>query len=128
MTWTDICAVEDLVAERAAAARVGAEQVAVVRLHDGSVFAVGHADPVTGVHCMARGLVGSVRREGTEVPVLFAPLFKEAYDVRNGRCVSRPDLALGSWAVRVTDGRVLIGEKRSEALGPYAPAPLARAS
>lgn len=105
IVWTEVCAYDDLIAERAVAALVGAGQVAVVRLHDGGVHAVDNRDPFSGANVMARGIVGS----RGDAAVLISPMYKQAFDLRTGGCVDDPAAALTVYPVRVVYGRVLIG-------------------
>ena len=121
---TDVCAYADLLPERAVAALVGAHQVAIVRLVDGSVHCVGQFDPYCGANVMSRGLVGSTRvgsadgMDGTDVPTIQTPMYKQAFDVRTGLCVTEPEVGLGSWAVEVIDGRVVVGAMTRPPSGP----------
>ena len=117
VTWTDVCAVGDLQPERAVPALVQGRQVAIVRLHDDTVHAVGQRDPYCDANVMSRGLVGSVTVEGREVPVIFSPMYKQAFDVRSGRAVAEPNVGLGSWAVQVIAGRVQVGPCVTEPAG-----------
>ncbi|XVX19849.1 nitrite reductase small subunit NirD [Actinomycetota bacterium] len=109
MTWTPVCRLDRLVPDRAAAALVNGAQVAVVRTSDGGLYCVGHWDPVGQAHVMARGIVGSRSLLGVDVPTLSSPLYKEAYDLRTGVCVTDPAVRLGAWQVRVADGVVEVG-------------------
>ena len=84
------------------AALIAGRQVALIRTAAGEVFAVEHADPATGAHVMARGITGS---RGAR-PTLASPLHKEVYDLGTGECLGNPELRLGTYAVRVTDGFV----------------------
>jgi nitrite reductase (NADH) small subunit len=114
---TTVCWINELLPERPASALVVGDdgsrvQVAVVRLHDDTVHAVGMWDPVARANVMARGLVGSTVVHGEEVPVIFSPMYKQAYDLRTGACLSDPDgPGLGSWRVEVVDGLVVVGER-----------------
>lgn len=124
-----VCRLADLLPERPVAALVAGRQVALVRLHDDRVHAVGMWDPFARANVMARGLVGSRVVDGEEVPVLFSPMYKQAFDLRTGLCLSDAGVALGSWEVSVVAGRILVGAQ----VVPEAPrrgveAPLARAS
>lgn len=107
-SWQPVCTLDDLVADRGAAALVvGPDgvpaQVALFRLSStGDVHAVGHRDPFTGANVMARGLVGSI---GT-VPVVTSPLHKQAFDLRSGTALDDPEISLDAWDVRVVDGHV----------------------
>ncbi|SDY51859.1 nitrite reductase small subunit NirD [Tessaracoccus flavus] len=123
-----VCHLDSLLPERPVAALVEGRQVAVVRLHDDRVVAVGMWDPFARANVMARGLVGSSLVDGEDVPVLFSPMYKQAFDLRTGVCLSDPGKALGTWEVTVLDGRVFVGEQLSaEAPLRHAEAGLAKA-
>ena len=49
--------------------------------------------------------------DGEDVPVLFSPMYKQAFDLRTGVCLSDPAKALGTWAVAVLDSRVFVGSQ-----------------
>ncbi|MGW0228687.1 nitrite reductase small subunit NirD [Actinopolymorpha singaporensis] len=103
-TWVAVCAATDLLPERPVAALVGAQQVAIVRTHDGQLHAVGNRDPFSGAYVLSRGIVGSVG----EVPVLISPMFKQAFDLRTGQCLETPGVAVPTYAVRCDGGVVSI--------------------
>ncbi|GAB2685099.1 nitrite reductase small subunit NirD [Thalassiella azotivora] len=112
-TWVPVCALADLEVERGAAALVADQQVALFRLHDDTVRAVQHRDPVTGAHVLARGIVGSRRVEGRgDVPTVASPLLKQVYDLDTGVCLDGVGAAPGplrTWPVRVdARGAVLV--------------------
>ncbi|HEX5331729.1 MAG TPA: nitrite reductase small subunit NirD [Cellulomonas sp.] len=113
--WTAVCRLDDLAPERGAAALVGGEQVALVRLHDDRVLAVQQLDPFSGAHVMSRGIVGSRSIDGTDVPTLTAPMYKQVFDLETGRCLDgagKAPLDLRTWDVVVTDGVVQVGGAR----------------
>jgi nitrite reductase (NADH) small subunit len=113
--WTAVCRLEDVAPERGAAALVDGQQVALVRLLDDRVLAVQQLDPFSGAHVMSRGIVGSRSVEGTDVPTLTAPMYKQVFDLETGRCLDgagKPPLDLRTWHVVVTDGVVLVGGER----------------
>lgn len=118
-TWVAVCRLADLVPERGAAALVAGEQVALFRLVDGTVHAVGNLDPFSGAQVMARGIVGT--RDGA--PMVAGPLYKQHFDLRSGRCLEEPGTRIPVRAVRVVDGTVLIGvdELDAEAVGADGP-------
>lgn len=107
--WTAVCTVDRLWVDRGAAALVDGEQVAIFRVADGEVLAVGHRDPFTGANVIARGLVGS----RGDVPTVASPLHKQVFDLRTGRCLDDPEVTLGRWDVRVVDDVVWL--RRAEA-------------
>jgi nitrite reductase (NADH) small subunit len=102
---TAVCAYDHLQPERGVAALVAGEQVAVFRLHDGSLRAVGHRDPFSGAHVIARGIVGT---RGS-VPTVASPMFKQVFDLDTGVCLDDPAVALRVYGVEVRDGVVHVG-------------------
>jgi NAD(P)H-dependent nitrite reductase small subunit len=102
LVWTAICRLDDLLVERGAAALVGGVQVAVFRLHDGGVRAVGNLDPLCGAHVMSRGIVGT--RGGR--PVVASPMHKQVYDLDTGACLDVPGAVLPVYPARVRGGVV----------------------
>ncbi len=111
---TRICNFNDLLPERPAAALVDGHQLAIVRLHDDRIFAVDMWDPFARANVMARGLVGSVRVGDDDVDAIFSPMYKQAFALGTGVCLSDPDRALGTWEVSVVDGWVRIGDRLTE--------------
>jgi NAD(P)H-dependent nitrite reductase small subunit len=100
--WHSVCAYDDLVAGRGVAVLLGTEQIALFKDRAGALWAVGNKDPFSGAHVLSRGLIGS--RSGA--PTLISPMYKQVFDLRNGRCVDEdtaPDgspPALRVWPVR----------------------------
>lgn len=103
MTWTSICAVDDLTPNRGAAALVGSTQVAVFLVEPGAeVLAVGNLDPISGAAVLSRGIVGSAG----DVLTVASPVYKQRFDLRSGRCLDDEAVALATYPTRVVDGRV----------------------
>ena len=101
-TWVDVCGYDDLQPERGAAALIGGQQVALFRLTDGSVHAVGHHDPFSGANVIARGIVGT----RGDIDTVASPVYKQVFDVRTGQCLDDASVRLPCWPVEVRDGRV----------------------
>lgn len=111
-TRVRLCALDDLVPERAAVALVDGAQVALVRTHDDEVFAVAHLDPFSGAHVIARGLVGT--RAGT--PTITSPMYKQVFDLRTGACLDgagSDPVPLRTWPISVVDGQVVVDAGRA---------------
>lgn len=105
----------DLVApERAVAAKApDGVQVAIVRTADGTLHAVGHHDPFSRANVMARGIVGTTTVAGEVRDVIQSPMYKQAFDLATGRCVSDPDVSVGVWEVEERDGMIVLRNNRT---------------
>lgn len=101
-TWRAVCRLEHLLPERGAAAMFDGVQVAVFRLHDGGVRAVGNRDPLSGAYVLSRGIVGT---RGDRV-VVVSPMHKQAYDLDTGGCLDVPGAAVPVYPARIRDGVV----------------------
>lgn len=101
-TWAAVCRLDDLIPERGAAAIFGDVQVAVFRLYDGTVLAVGNHDPLCGANVLSRGIVGT----RGEIPVVVSPMHKQAYDLRTGRCLDAAEVSVPVYPARVREGVV----------------------
>lgn len=105
LTWTVVCPLARLLPERGVAALLGTTQVAIFRTHDDEVLAIGNVDPISGAAVLSRGIVGD--RAG--VPTVASPVYKEAFDLRTGRCLDNADVSVPTYPVRVRDGAVEVG-------------------
>jgi nitrite reductase (NADH) small subunit len=105
LVWTTICAYGELLPERGVCALVGGRQVAVFRLHDGTIRAVDNYDPAGRAYVLSRGIVGS----RGDVPTVASPLYKHVYDLTTGRCLSDDAYAVSVVPVRDRGGQVEIG-------------------
>ena len=105
MRWQPVCPYARLEIERGVPALVGDAQVALFRLYDGAVHAIGNLDPLTGAGVLARGIVGT--RGG--IPTVASPLHKQVYDLRTGECLDAPGVAVPVYPVRVRAGLVEVG-------------------
>lgn len=102
-----VCDLDQLVRDRGVAVLLGEQQIALFRVVvDGSdtVFAVGHHDPFSEANVIARGLVGSVG----DRDVVASPMYKQAFDLRTGVCLTDPEHRLPVWAARLDDGGVYV--------------------
>src|SRR5882762_6743378 len=72
-TWVPVCGYDVLLPERGVAVLVDGEQIALFRLADGTVRAVGNRDPFSGAYVLSRGIVGS----RGDVPTVASPMLKQ---------------------------------------------------
>jgi len=100
--WRIVCAADWLIPGRGAAARVGGRTVAVFLLPGDELVAVDDVDPFSGVSVMSRGLVGEVAGK----PTVAAPIYKQRFELRTGRCLDDDAVALQTWPARLREGRV----------------------
>jgi nitrite reductase (NADH) small subunit len=105
LTWQAACPVARLQPERGVAALFGDVQVAIFLTHDGDVYAIGNVDPFSGAAVLSRGIVGD--RGG--VPTVASPVYKQAFDLRTGRCLDDDQVTVPTYPVRIDDGTVTIG-------------------
>jgi nitrite reductase (NADH) small subunit len=82
------------------------DQVALFRTGSDEVFALSNVDPFSGAAVLSRGIVGD--RRG--IPVVVSPVYKQAFELRTGRCVEDPTVSVPVYPVRLTDsGTILVG-------------------
>lgn len=105
--WTYVCRYADLIAGRGVAALVDAEQVAVFRLADGSLRAVGNYDPGSNAYVISRGLTGT--HDGALT--VASPVYKDLFDLRTGRCLTKQGLSLPVYEVYRHRGLVFCGNR-----------------
>jgi nitrite reductase (NADH) small subunit len=108
LTSTLVCDVDAIPVEGGVAALVDGQAVAVFRTHDGTVLAIGNVDPFSGASVLSRGIVGT----RGDVPVVSSPMYKQAFDLRTGRCLDDEAVRVPAYDVAVVDGRVLVGPPR----------------
>jgi nitrite reductase (NADH) small subunit len=107
--WTAVCPYTRLAPDRGVAAQVDGAQVAIIRTHDGEVYAVSHRDPISGAHVMSRGIVGHQQGRAT----IASPDHRHVYDLTTGDCLDIPDVRLAVYPVRRRGDIVEIGVYRS---------------
>ena len=111
--WARVCALEDIVPNTGVCCLVGAEQVAVFRVGEGSeLYALSNFDPFSRANVLSRGIVGD--REGTLK--VASPIYKQNFALATGECLDDPGVKLPMYAVRVHDGIVEVCEQVTSAL------------
>lgn len=102
MTWTIACAADELEPMWGETVLLRGLQIALVKISDDELYAVGNQDPHTGAFVMARGIVGS----RGDAPTIASPLHKEVYDLRTGAGLSHPQFVIETYPARVVDGMI----------------------
>jgi nitrite reductase (NADH) small subunit len=103
--WTVVCRYTDLVPGRGVAALVAGEQVAVFRLADGGLYAVGNIDPFCGAAVISRGITG-MRADGTVT--VASPMYKDVFDLVSGASLEEQGVTLPVHPVRRHRGMVWV--------------------
>src|SRR6185369_13878033 len=93
------------------AALADGEQVAVFRLDDDSVHAVGNLDPFSGANVLSRGIVGDLKGE----LVVASPVYKQHFSLRTGRCIEDASARIPVFTARVEDDWIVVEPRRQVA-------------
>ena len=101
--WVSVCSYDALAADIGVAALVKGRQVALFKLADGSLRAVGNRDPISGMQKIARGVVGQAA-DGRRYVAL--PAAKVKFDLETGESLADGSVSLPVYPVRVTEGMV----------------------
>ena len=104
LTWTDVCAADDIIPGTGVCALVENRHVAVFRLGAGQFFAIDNVDPKSGASVLSRGLLGSL---GDRI-VVASPLYKNHFDLVTGECIETPEQSVRAHGVRVDGDRVCV--------------------
>jgi len=112
-TYTLVCRLDDIDVEGGVAGLVAGEAVAILRTHDGNVYAISNYDPFSHASVLSRGIVGSrscvIDGAECDVPFVASPMHKQAFDLRTGQCLDDAEVRIPTYDVRVLDGDVLVG-------------------
>lgn len=103
-TWTEVCALDDILPDTGVAARVAGRHVAVFRVGQERLHAIDNVDPKSGASVLSRGLVGNL---GERV-VVASPLYKNHFDLRTGECLEAPEHSVRAHGVRAEGGRIRV--------------------
>jgi nitrite reductase (NADH) small subunit len=104
--WTAACDYDRLLPGRGAGVLLpGGVQVALFRLDDGSLWAIGNVDPFSGAAVMSRGIVGD--RAGRAC--VQSPIKKQAFALDDGTCLDDAGVSVQVYPTRVSaDGVVQV--------------------
>jgi nitrite reductase (NADH) small subunit len=106
--WSPVCECAALELERGATALVHGQAVALFRMGEHEVYALGGSDPFARAGMLARGIAG--RRGG--VPLVGSPMHRHAFDLRTGHCLDDPSVHVATYQVRIVDGVVHVGPRK----------------
>ncbi|MCX6397513.1 MAG: nitrite reductase (NAD(P)H) small subunit [Propionibacteriales bacterium] len=115
--WVSVCTKGQLIPERGVAVLVRDQQVALFRvtgtdvetgLPADFVYAVGHRDPFADANVIARGIVGSVGRDGQQRDTVASPMYKHVFDLATGECYTDPSARLPVYRTWIAGGVVYV--------------------
>jgi nitrite reductase (NADH) small subunit len=105
--WVAVCELDAIVPNTGVCALVGGRQVAIFRLADDALHAIGNYDPLSGANVLSRGIVGDLNGE----LVVASPVYKQHFSLASGRCLEERDAAVPVYAVRLAGSVVKVLER-----------------
>jgi nitrite reductase (NADH) small subunit len=117
--WTAACPLSRLEPLRGVAVLLpDGAQVALFRLADDSIRAVGNIDPIGHAAVLSRGIVGD--RGG--IPIVQSPLKKQAFSLLDGRCLDAPGVSIPVYDTRIAvDGTIFVANSPDIRFGYRSP-------
>ena len=102
--WVTVCKLEDIVPNTGACALVDGHQVAVFRLEDDHVHAIGNHDPFSRANVLSRGIVGDLKGE----LVVASPVYKQHFSLVTGRCIEDETVSVPVYSASIQGEDVLV--------------------
>ena len=99
-----VCRLNEIVPNTGVCALVGGRQVAVFRLDDDSVYAIGNHDPFSRANVLSRGIVGDLKGE----LVVASPVYKQHFSLVTGQCLEDPNVRVPVYPVRIEDETIWV--------------------
>ncbi|MDC5698031.1 nitrite reductase small subunit NirD [Intrasporangium calvum] len=107
LAWVEACPVQQLVPGRGVAVLLpDRAQAALFLQPTGMIYAIDNIDPYSGAAVLSRGLTGDRAGE----PTVASPLLKQVFSLRTGQALDEPEVSVRTYAVRVLDGVIRIGD------------------
>src|SRR5262245_39075775 len=103
-SWIAVCRLDDIVPNSGVCALVGGEQIAVFRLDDDSLYAIGNHDPFSRANVLSRGIVGDLKGE----LVVASPVYKQHFSLVTGRCIEDETVSVPVYGAGVRGEDVMV--------------------
>ena len=108
--WVAVCRLDDIVPNSGVCALVGGRQIAVFRLDDDSLYAIGNFDPFSRANVLSRGIVGDLKGE----LVVASPVYKQHFSLASGCCLEDPDVRVPVFPARLESDAVWVSVQPCE--------------
>ena len=99
-----VCKLDDFMPGIGMAVLVSGQQVALFKLRNGDIHAVGNYDPFSGANVMSRGITGDLKG----FKVVTSPIYKQHFDLATGQCLEDAGVSLPVFQVQVEGDQVSI--------------------
>lgn len=99
-----ICPVAELPVNLGVGALVNGQQVALFKLNNGDVYAIGNFDPFSEANVLSRGLVGDLQGQ----KVVASPIYKHHYNLKTGECLEDSSVKVPAYQVVVQNEDVYL--------------------
>jgi nitrite reductase (NADH) small subunit len=110
--WQPVCRLAELEIGRGATALAHGQAVAIFRVDDDTVYALGNHDPFArGGGGLAKGIVA----QRGDTWFVGSPAHRHAFDLRTGQCLEDGHVSVPAYAVLVAGGMVHIGHRKVHA-------------
>ena len=102
--WVTVCAIDDLLANVGACAKIQDKQVAIFKVAEQgktSLYAIDNHDPFSQANVLSRGIVGDLKGRD----VVASPIYKYHFDLNTGECLE-DDTKIPVYQIRENGGKV----------------------
>ncbi|MCG8535277.1 MAG: nitrite reductase small subunit NirD [Pseudomonadales bacterium] len=102
--WVTVCAIDDLLANVGACAKIQDKQVAIFKVAEQgktSLYAIDNHDPFSQANVLSRGIVGDLKGRD----VVASPIYKHHFDLNTGECLE-DDTKIPVYQIRENGGKV----------------------
>lgn len=106
-SWTQVALVEDFPSDGGMCVKVGNEQIAVFNFsRRGEWYATQNLCPHRQQMALSRGMIGS---HGVDLePKVACPFHKNAFSLKDGRCLSNDEWSIKTYPVKVEGNAVFV--------------------
>lgn len=102
--WVLVCSLEKLLPGTGVAALVRGKSVAIFRLTNDRIYAIGNIDPFSDAAILSRGILGDIDGES----VVASPMFKQHFRLEDGQCIEDESVAVPSYRILIVDQSVIV--------------------